>query len=67
MAFVKYERSQGGAPEINFRADSGGRIPPKQIIYVRSGGFFSVAGQKMTSIVVIFHRNYWNLVRSAPP
>lgn len=27
-------------PEIIFRADSGGRIPPKQIIYVRSGGNF---------------------------
>ncbi len=40
MAFVKYGRSQGGPPEINFRADSGGRIPPKQIIYVRSGGNF---------------------------
>lgn len=40
MAFVKYGRSQAGPPEINFRADSGGRIPPKQIIYVRSGGNF---------------------------
>lgn len=40
MAFVKYGRSQAGPPEINFRADSGGRIPPKQIIYVRSGGDF---------------------------
>lgn len=38
--FCKIWKITGSPPEINFRADSGGRIPPKQIIYVRSGGNF---------------------------
>ena len=38
--FCKIWKITGSPPEINFRADSGGRIPPKQIIYVRSGGDF---------------------------
>lgn len=38
--FCKIWKITGSPPEINFRADSGGRIPPKQIICVRSGGNF---------------------------
>lgn len=40
MAFVKYGRSQGAPLKSIFGQIQGGRIPPKQIIYVRSGGNF---------------------------
>ena len=65
--FCKIWKITGSPPEIFFWAASGGRIPPKQIICVRSGGNFFCYRTKNDKHSCHFSSTYWILAWSAPP